>query len=40
MASSCGIADETDIRPDVEFNCGLNYDPFIFMEDNNKVYSE
>ncbi|KZP31545.1 glycosyltransferase family 15 protein [Athelia psychrophila] len=28
------------IEPDVEFNCGLNYDPFIFMEDNNKVYSE
>ncbi|KAJ6547577.1 glycosyltransferase family 15 protein [Mycena capillaripes] len=26
-------------RPNVKFFCGLNYDPFVFMEDHDKVYS-
>lgn len=26
------------IRPDVNFHCTLNHDPFLFMEDSRKVY--
>jgi len=26
------------VEPDVEFHCDLNYDPFTFMRENNKVY--
>ncbi|KAF8656133.1 hypothetical protein AX16_002735 [Volvariella volvacea WC 439] len=26
------------IEPDVHFHCDLRYDPFLFMEDNNKTY--
>ncbi|KAJ2931368.1 hypothetical protein H1R20_g5752, partial [Candolleomyces eurysporus] len=26
------------IEPNVGYFCNLNYDPFKFMEDNNKVY--
>lgn len=25
-------------RPDVRYFCDLDYDPFLFMEDSNKVY--
>jgi len=25
-------------RPDVHFHCDINYDPFLFMEKNKKVY--
>jgi alpha 1,2-mannosyltransferase len=25
-------------RPDVKFFCDLDYDPFVFMEENKKVY--
>jgi len=27
-------------RPDVKFFCNVHYDPFKFMEQNNKVYGE
>lgn len=27
-------------RPEVKFFCDVDYDPFLFMQDNNKVYSE
>lgn len=27
-------------RPEVKFFCNLDYDPFLFMQDNDKVYSE
>ncbi|KII88494.1 glycosyltransferase family 15 protein [Plicaturopsis crispa FD-325 SS-3] len=27
------------VEPDVKFFCDVNYDPFVFMQDNNKVYS-
>jgi len=26
------------LRPDVTFFCDLNFDPFLFMQDNEKVY--
>jgi len=26
------------VEPDVKFYCDLTYDPFLYMEDNNKVY--
>jgi len=26
------------IRPDVTFFCDLNFDPFLFMQDHEKVY--
>ncbi|TFK71820.1 glycosyltransferase family 15 protein [Pluteus cervinus] len=26
------------IEPDVHFHCDLNFDPFLYMEENNKVY--
>ncbi|KAI0369122.1 glycosyltransferase family 15 protein [Pilatotrama ljubarskyi] len=26
------------VEPDVHFPCDISYDPFVFMEDNNKVY--
>jgi alpha 1,2-mannosyltransferase len=26
------------IRPDVRFFCDLNFDPFLLMQDQNKVY--
>ena len=26
------------IRPDVTFFCDLDFDPFLFMQDNEKVY--
>jgi alpha 1,2-mannosyltransferase len=25
-------------RPDVDFTCDIQYDPFVFMEQNNKTY--
>lgn len=25
-------------RPDVDFFCDIDYDPFLFMQDNKKVY--
>ncbi len=25
-------------RPDVTFFCDIDYDPFLFMQDNNKMY--
>jgi alpha 1,2-mannosyltransferase len=25
-------------RPDVHFHCNINFDPFLFMEENNKIY--
>lgn len=25
-------------RPDVHFHCDVTYDPFLYMEDHNKVY--
>jgi hypothetical protein len=25
-------------RPDVQFRCDIDFDPFRFMEDNNKTY--
>lgn len=25
-------------RPDVYFHCDIDFDPFLYMEDNNKVY--
>jgi hypothetical protein len=28
----------TQSRPDVEFFCDIEFDPFLFMEDNNKTY--
>ena len=28
------------IRPNVQFFCDLHYDPFLVMEDGNKVYGE
>ncbi|KAF8879574.1 glycosyltransferase family 15 protein [Infundibulicybe gibba] len=27
------------IEPDVHFHCDVNFDPFVFMEDKNKVYA-
>ncbi|KAM6499955.1 Glycolipid 2-alpha-mannosyltransferase domain containing protein, partial [Amanita muscaria] len=27
------------IEPDVHFHCNINFDPFLFMEENNKIYS-
>lgn len=27
-------------RPDVRYYCDLDYDPFLFMEDRDKVYGE
>ncbi|KAL0948507.1 hypothetical protein HGRIS_011068 [Hohenbuehelia grisea] len=27
------------IEPDVHFHCDINFDPFVFMEDNNKRYA-
>ncbi|KAK2460494.1 hypothetical protein APHAL10511_007500 [Amanita phalloides] len=27
------------IEPDVHFHCDISFDPFLFMEDNNKIYS-
>jgi len=27
------------VEPEVKFFCNLDYDPFLFMQDNNKVYS-
>ncbi|PPQ69123.1 hypothetical protein CVT26_003571, partial [Gymnopilus dilepis] len=27
------------IEPDVHFHCDIHYDPFVYMEDHNKVYS-
>ncbi|KAG2023982.1 alpha-1,2 mannosyltransferase KTR1 [Coprinopsis cinerea AmutBmut pab1-1] len=27
------------VEPDVQYYCDLNYDPFVFMRDNNKVYA-
>ncbi|KAF8990470.1 glycosyltransferase family 15 protein [Cyathus striatus] len=27
------------VEPSVHFHCNINYDPFLFMEDNSKVYS-
>ena len=27
-------------RPDVHFFCNVDFDPFLYMEDNNKVYGE
>ena len=29
-----------DCRPNVEFLCDVDEDPFLFMEDNDKVYGE
>jgi hypothetical protein len=26
------------VRPDVRFFCDLNFDPFLLMQDQNKVY--
>jgi hypothetical protein len=26
------------LRPDVTFFCDLDFDPFLFMQDNDKVY--
>lgn len=26
------------IEPDVEYSCDLDFDPFLFMQDNNKKY--
>ena len=26
-------------RPNVKYFCDINYDPFLFMQDNNKIYS-
>jgi Glycolipid 2-alpha-mannosyltransferase len=26
------------LRPDVTFYCDLDFDPFLFMQDNDKVY--
>ena len=26
------------LRPGVDFLCNTNYDPFLYMEDNDKVY--
>ncbi|KAI0086054.1 glycosyltransferase family 15 protein [Irpex rosettiformis] len=28
-----------DFRPDVHFHCDVNYDPFVYMEENDKTYS-
>jgi hypothetical protein len=25
-------------RPDVHFHCDIEFDPFLFMQDNNKTY--
>lgn len=25
-------------RPDVHFHCDIDFDPFLYMEDNGKVY--
>jgi len=25
-------------RPDVHFHCDVDFDPFLYMEDNKKVY--
>jgi alpha 1,2-mannosyltransferase len=27
------------IRPDVDYTCDIQFDPFIYMRDNNKTYS-
>ncbi len=27
-------------RPDVKFFCDINYDPFVYMREHDKVYSE
>ena len=27
------------VEPDIDFYCSINYDPFTFMRENNKVYS-
>jgi alpha 1,2-mannosyltransferase len=27
-------------RPDVHFHCDVHYDPFLFMQDNNKIYGK
>jgi hypothetical protein len=27
-------------RPDVKFFCDLDYDPFLFMEENKKLYGK
>jgi len=27
------------IEPDVHFHCNINFDPFLFMEDHNKIYA-
>ena len=32
------MAPLTRSRPDVHFHCDTSYDPFLYMEDNNKVY--
>ena len=26
------------IEPDVQFHCDLDFDPFVYMQENNKVY--
>lgn len=33
-------SDVYDFRPDVKFFCDIDYDPFLFMQDQNKVYGE
>ena len=28
------------VEPDVHFHCDIDFDPFVYMEDNDKVYCE
>jgi alpha 1,2-mannosyltransferase len=37
--SICAITVSFFRRPNVKFFCGLNYDPFLYMEEHDKVYS-
>ena len=33
-------SDDWMVRPNVEFLCDVDEDPFLFMEDNDKVYGK
>ena len=35
-----GCSDTTPRRPGVSFHCDINFDPFLFMQDNNKIYGQ
>ena len=32
------ITSYLDSRPDINYRCEIDYDPFLYMQDNNKTY--